>query len=57
MNNNFKNEFGSIIKQNESDFYKVMQDENFNNLKNQISKITANKEDHIRIQELSRNSQ
>lgn len=43
MNNNFKNEFGSIIKQNESDFYKVMQDENFNNLKNQISKITANK--------------
>ena len=43
MNKNFKTEFGSIIEQTENDFYKVMQDDNFNNLKNEISQITANK--------------
>lgn len=39
MNKNFKTEFGPIIKHNESDFYKVMKDDNFQNLKKHISKI------------------
>lgn len=42
MNKNFKTEFGSIIKQNESNFNKVMQDENFHILKNHISQMNAN---------------
>ncbi len=42
MNKNFKREFGSIIKQNESDFSKVMNNDNFCNLKNQISQMTSN---------------
>lgn len=42
MNKNFKREFGSIIKQNESDFSKVMNNDNFYNLKNQISQMTSN---------------
>ncbi len=42
MNKNFKREFGSIIKQNESDFSKVMNNDNFYNLKNQISHMTSN---------------
>ncbi|EGD45697.1 integral membrane sensor signal transduction histidine kinase [Ruminiclostridium papyrosolvens DSM 2782] len=41
MNKNFKREFGSIIKQNESDFSKVMSNDNFYNLKNQISQMTS----------------
>lgn len=41
MNKNFKREFGSIIKQNESDFSKVMNNDNFYNLKNQISHMTS----------------
>ncbi len=41
MNKNFKREFGSIIKQNESDFSKVMNNDNFYNLKNQISQMTS----------------
>ncbi|ACL76488.1 ATP-binding protein [Ruminiclostridium cellulolyticum] len=39
MNKNFKTEFGPIIKHNENDFYKVMKDDNFQNLKKHISKI------------------
>lgn len=42
MNKNFKREFGSIIKQNESDFSKVMNNDNFYKLKNQISQMTSN---------------
>lgn len=41
MNKNFKREFGTIIKQNESDFSKVMNNDNFYNLKNQISHMTS----------------
>ncbi len=42
MNKNFKREFGTIIKQNESDFSKVMNNDNFYKLKNQISQMTSN---------------
>ncbi len=41
MNKNFKTEFASLINKKESDFYKVMQDDNFQNLKNHISQIKS----------------
>lgn len=49
MNKNFKREFGSIIKQNESDFSKVMNNDNFYNLKNQISQMTSKGGTHQNI--------
>ncbi len=41
MNNNFKTEFASLINLNENDFNKVMGDDNFQNLKNHISKAKS----------------
>ncbi|HEX2926287.1 MAG TPA: ATP-binding protein [Ruminiclostridium sp.] len=48
MNKNFKAEFGSLINENENDFFKVLKDDEFKELKDKVCKCTSGRsEAHI----------